>query len=79
MNLHKNHLQSSSESSLQSLAEYSSESSTSPSPKIKHRSGSKCHSAGLIKQKNYCQSTSHSPVSKKDKKSHGRKHDKKKF
>ena len=70
--------ESSSESSLQSLAEYSSESSTSPSPKKKHGSGSKHQSAGLIKQKNYRRSTSHSPVSKKDKKSHGRKHEKKK-
>ena len=60
------------------MAEYSSESSTSPSPKKKHGSGSKHQSAGLIKQKNYHQSTSHSPVSKKDKRSHGRKHEKKK-
>ena len=71
--------QSSSESSLQSLAEYSSESSPFPSPKKEQGSGSKRHPAGLIKQKNYRQSTSHSPVSKKDKKSHGRKHEKKKF
>ena len=59
--------QSSSESSLQFSAEYSSESSTSPSPKKKHGSGSKHQSAGLIKLKNYCQSTSYSPVSKKTK------------
>ena len=70
--------QSSSESSLQFSAECSSESSTSPSPKKKHRSGSKHQSAGLIKQKIYHQSTSYSPVSKRDKKSHGRKHEKKK-
>ena len=47
--------------------------------KKKHGSGSKHQSGGLIKQKNYRQSTSHSPVSKKDKKSHGRKHEKKKI
>ena len=79
MNLHQNHLHSLHQNHLYSLAEYLSESSTSPSPKKKHGSGSKCQSAGLIKQKNYCRSTSHSPVSKKDKKSHGRKHEKKKI
>ena len=51
MNLHQNPLHSLSESSLQSSAGYSSESSTSPSAKKKHRSGSKHYSTGLIKQK----------------------------
>ena len=44
-----------------------------------HRSGSKRHSTGLIKQKNYHRSTSHSPVSKRDKKSPGRKHEERKI
>ena len=64
-----------SESSLQSSAEYSSESSTSPSPKKKHESGSKCHSAFLIKEKKLAEVQVILLLAKK---SHGRKHEKKK-
>ena len=41
----------------------------------KHGSGSKQHSAGF-RQRGYCQNKSHSPFSKKDKKSHQSKHEK---
>ena len=68
MNLHQNHLYSLWQNIHQNLQHLHHQ-------KKKHRSGSKHQSAGLIKQKNYHQSTSHSPVSKKDKKSHGRKHE----
>ena len=76
MNLHQNHLHSLRQNHLNSLWQNLHH---LHHQKKKHGSGSKPHSAGLIKQKNYCQSTSHSPVGKKDKKSHGRKHEEKKF
>ena len=79
MNLHQNHLHSLHQNHLYSLRQnIHQDLQHLHHQKNKHGSGSKCHSAGLIKQKNYHQSTSHSPVSKRDKKSHGRKHEKKK-
>ena len=79
MNLHQNHLHSLHQNHLYSLRQNIHQNLQHPHHQKKnHRSGSKHQSAGLIKQKNYRRSTSHSPVSKKDTKSHGRKHEKKK-
>ena len=78
MNLHQNHLHSLHQNHLYSLWQNIHQNLNISITKKKHGSGSKHQSAGLIKQKNYHQSTSHSPVSKIDKKSHGRKHEKKK-
>ena len=78
MNLWQNHLHSLRQNHLYSLWQNIHQNLQHLHHQKKHRSGSKHQSAGLIKQKNYCQSTSHSPVSIKDKKSHGRKHEKKK-
>ena len=61
--LHQNHLYSLQQNIHQNLQHLHHQ-----KKKKRHGSGSKCHSAGLIKQKNYCQSTSHSPVSIKTKK-----------
>ena len=79
MNLHQNHLHSLHQNHLYSLQQNIHQNLQHLHHQNKnHRNGSRRHSAGLIKQKNYCQSTSHSPVSKNDKKSHGRKHERKK-
>ena len=66
MNLHQNHLHSLHQNQLYSLWQnFHQNLQHLHHQKKKHGSGSKHHSAGLIKQKYYCRSTSHSPVSKK--------------
>ena len=80
MNLHQNHIHSLCQNHLYSLQQNIHQNLHHLHHlKKTHGSGSKRNSAGLKQQKNYHRSTSHSPVSKNDKKSHGRKHEKKKF
>ena len=78
MNLRQNHLHSLHQNHLYSFWQNIYQNLQHLHHQKKHGSSSKHQSAGLIKQNNYRQSTSYSPVSKKDKTSHGRKHEKKK-